>query len=97
MTTINVKERAREFAEDKDIAAKIREEELRPVLKRGETVRLDFEGVTGATQSFVHAMISDLIRREGADVLDRIEFANCSGTVSSIVEIVSEYSQYEVD
>lgn len=97
MKTIRVKTHAREFAEDKDMAAVIRDEELRPALERGEAVRLDFEGVTGATQSFVHALISDLIRRSGAEVLDQLEFANCSGTVQSVIEIVAEYSQYDVD
>ncbi len=97
MITIKVKDEASEFAEDKDIAASIREEILRPALRRGEEVRIDFEEVTGATQSFVHAMISDLIRREGVDVLDKIEFSNCNKTVKYIIQIVVEYSQLEVE
>ena len=96
MIEIRVEERARAFAEDKDIAAQLREEVVRPVLSRGETVRLDFEGVTGATQSFIHAMISDLIHSPGLDALNKLEFANCNGEVRAIIEIVCEYSQYEV-
>jgi len=93
--TIVVAEKTPQFAEDKDIAAKVREDELRPVLSSGGRVRLDFSGIAGATQSFIHAMISDLIRSLGSDVLDRMEFANCDEALQSIIEIVVEYSQYE--
>lgn len=95
MKTIKIKKKATEFAEDKDIAATIRDRELRPELESGQRVQVDFDGVTGATQSFVHAMISDLIRAQGADVLDLMEFAHCNQAVKYIVQIVSEYSQYE--
>ncbi|HNS21942.1 MAG TPA: STAS-like domain-containing protein [Sedimentisphaerales bacterium] len=97
MKTIQIKPIATEFAEDKDLAAKIRDNDLRPAIECGETVMLDFAGVTGATQSFVHAMISDLIRRDGPDVLDSIQFANCDQAVKYIIQIVSEYSQYEIE
>jgi hypothetical protein len=93
MITIKIKERAGSFAEDKDIAAKIRESEIMPALKKSYKVRLDFSGVDGATQSFIHALISNLIRSMGANILDDIEFKNCNATVKSVVEIVSEYSQ----
>jgi hypothetical protein len=81
------------FAEDKDVAAGIREKEIRTALMKGEKVRLDFRGVDGATQSFVHAMISELIRTQGPNVLERIEFKGCIPTVRSVIEIVVEYSQ----
>jgi hypothetical protein len=75
------------------VAAGIRERDLKPALDQGQKIRLDFRGVEGATQSFVHAMVSELIRKSGADVLDRIEFSSCNPTVRSVVEIVVEYSQ----
>lgn len=93
MITIQIRERASPFAEDKDLAAAIRERDLRPALDQGERVRLDFRGVEGATQSFVHAMLSELIRKRGASILDRIDFANCNPTIRSVIEIVVEYSQ----
>ena len=93
MITVRVVDRAGSFAEDKDIAAKIRDADLRPAVGRGEAVRIDFGGVQGATQSFIHAMISDVIRKEGASALDRIDFKGCNATVRSVVEIVVEYSQ----
>lgn len=93
MITIAIIERAGGFAEDKDIAAQIRERELKPAIARGERIRLDFSEVEGATQSFVHALISEPIRNNGAGILAKVEFKKCNPTVRSIVEIVVEYSQ----
>ena len=96
MRTIKIIQRAGAFAEDKDMAAAIRDIEIRPALVRREKVRLDFKGVDGATQSFIHALISDVIRTDGAAVLDRIAFKSCNANVRSVIEIVAEYSQLQV-
>jgi len=81
------------FAENKDVARDLRVNEILPVLDRGDDVVLDFNRVDAATQSFVHALISDLIRRRGSDVLDHLEFKSCNETVKKIVAIVVEYMQ----
>jgi len=81
------------FAENKDIARKIRVEELIPYLEKEEDVTLDFKGIDSATQSFVHALISDLIRRYGSEVLDHIYFRNCNDIVKQLINIVVEYMQ----
>ena len=79
------------FAENKDIARDIRIKELLPALTRGEEVTLNFNKVEAATQSFIHALISDILRKHGADVLDRIAFKSCNVTVKKIIEIVVDY------
>lgn len=93
MTIVKIRERAGSFAEDKDVAAGIRDGHLKPALESGQRIRLDFRAVEGATQSFVHALLSEPIRTKGPSVLDRIEFKNCNPTVRSVIEIVVEYSQ----
>ncbi len=93
MIIIGIRQRAGAFAEDKDVAANIRDQEVKPAIERGDKVRLDFSEVDGATQSFVHALISEPIRKSGAGILDKIEFKQCNPTVRSVVEIVVEYSQ----
>ena len=90
---VSVVDFAGSFAENKDRARDVRESQLRPALQRGESVTIDFEGVGLATQSFVHALISDLIRSPGLDALDRVKFANCDSDVKTIISIVVEYSQ----
>lgn len=81
------------FAEDKDVARDIREQIILPGISRGKDVCLDFEGVTSATQSFVHALISEVMRKYTADVLDRIDFKNCNESVQRIIVIVADYMQ----
>lgn len=81
------------FAENKDIAADIRLNKLIPALDGGKNIVLDFEKIEGATQSFVHALISDLMRKYGNEVLDKIQFKSCNDTVKSIIAIVVDYMQ----
>lgn len=81
------------FAENKDRARDIRLKKLIPTLDKGEDVVLDFEKVEGATHSFIHALISDLMRRYGSDVLDKIQFKSCNDTVKGIISIVTDYMQ----
>ncbi|MFA6918070.1 MAG: STAS-like domain-containing protein [Candidatus Gracilibacteria bacterium] len=81
------------FAENKDIAADIRLNNLIPALDKNENIVLDFEKIEGATQSFIHALISDLIRKYGNTVLDKIQFKSCNNTVRSIISIVVDYMQ----
>jgi len=93
MKTISIFDRAGAFAENKDIARDIRVNEILPALDAGEEVVLDFEKVEAATQSFVHALISDVIRKFGSDALDRLSFKACSPVVKKLIGIVVDYMQ----
>jgi hypothetical protein len=91
--TILIKAKAGTFAENKDVARDLRLDKIMPALAKGQKVTLDFAEVTGATQSFVHALISEAIREYGDDVYDSLYFKNCNDTVKEIVNIVAEYMQ----
>ena len=93
MLTIKLLDAVGSFAENKDIAQSLRKSEIIPALENNEGIVLDFEGIEATTQSFVHALISDLMRKYGADVLDRISFKNCNETVKKIIAIVVDYMQ----
>jgi len=80
------------FAENKDIAQSIRKDFLVPAISNNEDIVLDFEKVDSATQSFIHALISDLFRSHD-NILDKIVFKNCNETVQKIIQIVTEYMQ----
>ncbi len=86
-----------DFAEDKDAAATLREQQIRKALDAGEHVVLDFKGVRVATQSFVHALISDVLRSQGEAVLDHITFKNCTKAVKGIIETVVQYSLESIE
>lgn len=91
--TIKIFEDAGVFAENKDVAKVLRERKLLPSLLNKKIVVLDFSGVELTTQSFIHALISDPIRRLGHGVLDKIKFKDCNSSVKSIISIVVEYLQ----
>lgn len=93
MTTIKLFGRVGGFAENKDIAREIRLKKLDPLLAKRQAVILDFDGIESVTQSFIHALISEPIRAYGSDVLDIIQFKNCSETVQKIIGIVVAYMQ----
>lgn len=93
MKAIGIHALAGDFAEDKDIARDIRIRLVIPSLRRGEQVTLNFQGVESATQSFVHALLSDVIREFGPEVLDRMAFKRCTETVKGIINIVVDYMQ----
>lgn len=93
MKKIIIFERAGAFAENKDIARDIRLQEIIPALDQKEEVVLDFEKVDAVTQSFIHALISDVLRNYGNDVLDRVAFKSCNETVKKIINIVVDYMQ----
>lgn len=81
------------FAENKNIARDIRINQLSPALEDGKEITLDFKGVESATQSFIHALISDLIRSYGIEIFEKIIFKDCSDTVKKLINIVADYMQ----
>lgn len=81
------------FAENKDSAKDIRERQIIPAIENSRSVILDFGKVESTTQSFIHALISDLIRKFGPEVLDNLMFKNCNATVQKIIHIVVDYMQ----
>ena len=81
------------FAENKDLAREIRIKKIIPALEKKEEVILDFEGIDSTTQSFIHALISDLIRKYGVEVLDYVSFKNCNEVIKKIISIVVDYMQ----
>jgi hypothetical protein len=97
MKKIVVRQRAGEFAENKDIAKEWREQIVLPTLAKNEEIEVDFTGVTGVTQSFVHALIAEAIRRYGEIAFDRLIFSNTNGMTREIITTVYHYMQESLD
>ena len=93
MINIKLVEKVGSFAENKDLARDIRLKEIIPALENGQNVVLDFSEIDSATQSFVHALISDLFRIYGREVLDKVSFKMCNEIVKKIIGIVVDYMQ----
>ncbi len=91
---IPILDKVGEFGENKDVAREIRTSKIVPALDKGQDIILDFSGVGAVTQSFIHALISQLIRDYGNGVIDRISFQHCNEKVRRIIEIVTDYMQH---
>jgi hypothetical protein len=80
------------FAEDKDLARDLREREILPALERSDRVVLDFSRVNYATQSYIHALIGEPLKKYGEDALESLEFKGCSPQLKSLITLVVDYS-----
>lgn len=94
---IKIQKMAGDFAENKDIAKKLRIEKIMPALSKGEEVILDFNGVEGATQSFIHALISDPIRELKDIAFDNLAYKNANDNIREIISIVYRYMQESLE
>ena len=94
---INMRRLAGDFAENKDIAKKLRIEKIMPALSKGGEVILDFDGVGGATQSFIHALISDPIRELKDTTFNNLAYKNTNDDIREIISIVYRYMQESLD
>ncbi len=93
MKQIKIFKQAGQFADNKDLARELRLNTLIPALEKNQSIILDFEHVEGATQSFIHALISDLIRQYGNEIIEKIQFKSCNETIKGIITIVVDYMQ----
>jgi len=80
------------FAEDKDAAKSIRVETLLPALEAHQRIILDFSEVKYSTQSFVHALLGEVLQRFKEQALDKLEFRSCTPQLKSLVGLVVDYS-----
>lgn len=80
------------FIDDKDLAKQIRVNTIMPALKRGENVVLDFQNIRTSTQSWVHALVGEVLGRFKEPVLRQLEFKNCSPQIKALIELVVDYS-----
>jgi hypothetical protein len=85
------------LAESKDEARRFRTQKILPALERGDSVALDFALVGFATQSYVHALISEAIRRYKDDIYDRLTFRSCTKEVQEVVLTVFQYTMAAAD
>lgn len=93
MEIVKIKELTGEFAENKDVAKDIRLKKLLPALENTGSVTFDFEGVKGATQSFIHALVSDALRKYPDIIYDNVFYKNTNEDIQKIITIVYRYVQ----
>lgn len=97
MKTITVHAKAGEFAENKDIAKAWRDEIILPELANNKEVEIDFSNVTGATQSFIHALVAEAIRRYGGKAINNLIYSHANGIIKQVITTVYHYMQESLD
>jgi len=80
------------FIDDKDRAREIRVNTIMPAIESNRRVIIDFCNVQTSTQSFVHALIGEVLGKFKEPVLERLEFRHCSRQLKTLVELVVDYS-----
>lgn len=80
------------FTEDKDQARELRKEKILPAVEAGKNVIIDFSEVKNSTQSFVHALIGEVLQHCKETALERLEFRSCNPQLRSLVQLVVDYS-----
>ena len=63
-----------------------------PTLENDRPVIIDFKNVKTSTQSFMHALLGEILIKFKEPVLKKLEFRNCSPQVKTLVELVVDYS-----
>jgi len=93
---IKIVELTGDFAEDKDIARDIRLHQIIPAMEANEEIILNFKLVNLTTQSFIHALFSDVIREYKGNFFKMVKFKSCNENVRSIIEMVVDYMQENI-
>jgi hypothetical protein len=84
--------RVADFDGDNQVAMALRDREVLPRIRRGESVIVDFEAVRAPAQSFVHALLAEAFSVPGS--LVRLSFRHCSATAKAVLRMVAAYASY---
>jgi hypothetical protein len=85
------------IAEEKEVARFLREELIKPALRREEEVELNFARAQVVTQSFIHALLAEVICRFEEKALDYLIFAKCSDEAEQVIKTVIDYTFMALD
>ncbi len=84
----------KEFEEDVECAAEIRETKIFPTILENELIVLDFQEIRAATQSFIHALMYRLFR-DGKNIETCLTVANADRATIEAIRAVSAYAAVE--
>jgi len=76
------------YAEDKDLAKKIRDEKILPALAENKTVTLDFEEIISAPHSLLNAMLATPIERLGLAAYKKIKIINAAPEIRETLDFI---------
>ena len=85
---INVRNYFGRYAENKDLAKKIRDEKLLPALAENKTLTIDFEDILSAPHSLLNAMLATPIERLGLSAYKKIKVINAAPEIRETLDFI---------
>lgn len=76
------------YAEDKDLAKKIRDEKLLPAVAESKTLTIDFEDILSAPHSLLNAMLATPIERLGLSAYKKIKIINAAPEIRETLDFI---------
>lgn len=76
------------YAEDKDLAKKIRDKTLLPALAENKTLTLDFEEIVSAPHSLLNALLATPIERLGLAAYKKIKIINAAPDIRETLDFI---------
>lgn len=76
------------YAEDKDLAKKIRDEKLIPALAENKSLTIDFEEIVSAPHSLLNAMLATPIERLGLAAYKKIKIINAAPEIRETLDFI---------
>lgn len=76
------------YAEDKDLAKKIRDEKILPAVTENKTLTLDFEEIVSAPHSLLNAMLATPIERLGLAAYKKIKIINAAPEIRETLDFI---------
>jgi len=86
--SLSIKNYFGRYAEDKELAARVRDRYLMPAVDAGKGLILDFDEVISAPHSFLNALISSPIRDLGMSAYKRIKVINASPEIRETIDFI---------
>lgn len=76
------------YAEDKELAIKIRDEKILPAVSENKTITIDFEETISAPHSFLNALLATPIKRLGMAAYKKIKIINASPEIRETIDFI---------
>jgi hypothetical protein len=78
------------YAEDKQLAIKLRDEKVLPAIEEGASIVVDFEEVISAPHSLLNALLATPIQRLGLTAYKKIKVTNASPEIRETIDFIMD-------
>jgi hypothetical protein len=86
----NVRNYFGRYAEDKQLAIKVRDEKILPAIGDGKSITIDFEEVISAPHSLLNALLATPVQRFGLKAYKKIKIINASPEIRETVDFIMD-------